>query len=459
MKNYKILCVDDDEDFLANMRLKLYGFFSVLTANSVEQGIAVIKTSMVDLVLLDMSIGGESGLEGIRRFKSADSTVDVAFLSGQKDPRIIVDGVRAGAIDYLTKPFAIEELQAIVEKQMAARHMKERYDALVDAQNSSGSDVGIIYRSAAIGGILSQADQLKGHGANVLIVGETGTGKELLARYIHRIEGGTHRPFIAVNCAAIPENLIEAELFGVEPGAYTGALRRRLGKFELADGGDIFLDEIGSLKADLQTKILRILQEHEFCRVGGNETIEADFRVIAATNDALEERVSRGEFRMDLYHRLRVIQFTMPPLRDRTEDIAPLVDHFLRRFSKNGVVKRFTQEAMSRLMAYHWPGNVRELANVVQSMNILSSGERIDESVFPPWVLNGCTNGASSGELNLPTVELTVGALREYVARAERQYIQHALKVCNGDKSKAARSLNLGRTTLYGKMKELGIMM
>ncbi|MFH0800192.1 MAG: sigma-54 dependent transcriptional regulator [Pseudomonadota bacterium] len=454
---YKVLCIDDDPDFLIGMRMQLHGIFAVSTAPSIEEGLSLMRGGSIDMVLLDIGLGRENGIEGIRRIKSVDPAVDIVILSGQRDPKTVVEAIRAGAIDYLTKPFDMEELQAIAERQAAARRVRERYDALVEAQNTGSCCPGIIHRSAAVSGILSQTEQLKGHGANVLIVGETGTGKELLARHIHRIEGDARRPFIAVNCAAIPDNLIEAELFGAEAGAYTGAIKRRLGKFELADGGDIFLDEVGALKADMQAKILRVLQEREFCRVGGNELIKADFRVIAATNELLEEKVSRGEFRMDLYHRLRVIQFSMPPLRERVEDIPPLIDHFLARFAKDGAVKSFTPAAMGRLMAYHWPGNVRELANIVQSLSILAPGDRIDESIFPSWALNGCRTGAAA-PVGLPTADATVGALKDYVARAERQYIEHALRICNGDKSKAARSLDLGRTTLYGKMKELGLM-
>lgn len=459
MTPYTILCIDDDSDFLISMRMQLKGTFTVVTTGSIEDGIGILRAGPADLVLLDVGLGKENGIEGTRRIKSEFPLVDVAILSGQRDPKIVVEAIRAGAVDYLTKPFEVEELQAIVERQAAARKVRERYEALVETQNAVALGEGIVHRSQAIAKILRQAEQLKGHGANVLIVGETGTGKELLARYLHRFEGNERRPFIAVNCAAIPENLIEAELFGAEAGAYTGAVKRRIGRFELADGGDIFLDEVGALKPGLQAKILRVLQEHEFCRLGGNETIHADFRVIAATNEPLEGKVCSGDFRMDLFHRIRVIQLTMPPLRERTEDIPVLVEYFLHKFAKDGMVKRFSPEAMARFMAYHWPGNVRELANTVQSLTILAPGEQIDEKAFPSWALDGFGQpSAGQTPAVLPTVEATVGALRDYVARAERHYIEFALRACDGDKSKAARALEMGRTTLYGKLKELGIM-
>lgn len=458
MNAYRILCIDDDPDFLIGMKMQLRGTCDLATATSIDAGLASLRSQPADLVLLDVNLGMESGVEGVRALKAAVPSVDVAMLSGERGPKVVAEAIRAGAIDYLTKPFESEELQAVIERQAAARRMRERYDALVETQNANGHRSSIVHKSASIARVLAQAEQLRGHGANVLVVGETGTGKELLARYLHRLEGQVQRPFIAVNCAAIPENLIEAELFGAEAGAYTGATRRRIGKFELADGGDIFLDEIGSLNAGLQAKILRVLQEGEFCRLGGNETIRATFRVIAATNEPLEEKVARGDFRMDLYHRLRVIQLSMPPLRERPEDIPALVEHYLRKFARGAEPKRFSEGAMTKLMAYNWPGNVRELANVVQSLTILATGDTIDESIFPSWCLNGCGTTATTATVPSPTVEATVGTLREYIAKAEKQYIEHALRVCDGDKSRAARTLDLGRTTLYAKMKELGLM-
>lgn len=458
MGAFRILCVDDDADFLVGMRMQLEGHFDFASAGSIEEALAVIERGPVDLVLLDVELGRENGIEGIRVIRSAGCSVDIAMLSGQRDPKIVVDAIRAGAVDYIVKPVEVEELLAICERQAANRRVRERYDALVETQNSNGHRSSIIHNGASIARILKQAEQLRGHGANVLVVGETGTGKELLARYIHRLEGDARRPFIAVNCAAIPENLIEAELFGAEAGAYTGSFKRRIGKFELADGGDIFLDEIGALKPGLQAKILRVLQEGEFCRLGGNETIRACFRVIAATNEPLEEKVAHGDFRMDLYHRIRVIQLSMPPLRERAEDIPALICHFLSKFAKSGSPKRFSDGAMARLVAYPWPGNVRELANVVQSLTILAHDDVIDEAVFPSWCLNGCGSARPVETSRLPEVSAAVGALKDYIARAEKHYIEFALRACGGDKSKAARTLAMGRTTLYAKMKELGMM-
>ncbi|HPQ80729.1 MAG TPA: sigma-54 dependent transcriptional regulator [bacterium] len=458
MGKFRILCVDDDADFLVGMRMQLEDYFEFTSASSLDEALSLIGRIPIDLVVLDVELGLENGIDGVRAIRQSGAPVDIAMLSGQRDPRVVVEAIRAGAVDYIVKPVAVEELLAICERQSATRRVRERYDALVETQNSNGHRSSIIHRSESIARILRQAEQLRGHGANVLIVGETGTGKELLARYIHRLEGDIRRPFIAVNCAAIPENLIEAELFGAEAGAYTGSIKRRIGKFELADGGDIFLDEIGSLRPGLQAKILRVLQEGEFCRLGGNEMVRASFRVIAATNEPLEEGVKSGDFRMDLYHRIRVIQLTMPPLRERAEDIPLLIAHFLSKFSKGEAPKRFSVGAMDRLTSYPWPGNVRELANVVQSLIILAHDDVIGEEVFPSWCLNGCGRASSSEASRLPSVSDSVGALKDYVARAEKHYIECALRESGGDKSKAARTLAMGRTTLYAKMKELGMM-
>lgn len=458
MEQCRILCIDDDRDFLTGVRMQLKGTFYITMANSIDEGLGVLQSQPIDLVLLDIDLNGESGIAGIGRIKSAHPYVDICMLSGQREPRTVVKAIRAGAVDYMTKPFELDDLMAVVERTLSTRRVREHYAALVETQNTDGSRKDIVHRSEPIRRLLTQADQLRGHKANVLVVGETGTGKELFARYVHRLEGDARRPFIAVNCAAIPEHLLEAELFGAEAGSYTGAVKRRIGKFELADGGDIFLDEIGSLKLDLQAKILRVLQEKEFSRLGGNDVIDADFRVISATNEPLEEKVSRGTFRMDLYHRLRVIQFSMPPLRERVEDIPALADHFLAKYARDGGGKAFSPGAMSRLMAYHWPGNVRELANVVQSLTILAPGDVIDENAFPSWVMNGCRSDDKGASIHLPTTDKNVSALKDYVSRAEQHYISYALRAYSGDKSKAARAMGLGRTTLYAKMKDLGMM-
>ena len=276
-----ILCIDDDLDFLTSIKFSLKDGYTVHTASSIEEAIQLLEKVPVDMALLDVGLGEENGIEGIKKLKNVRPQLDVVMLSGMRDPKAVVESVRAGAFEYLTKPFDKEELDAVIEKLAATWRVRQKYDALLDEREAESCKKHIVHTSAPVRRLLDQTTCLKGKNANVVIIGESGTGKELLARHIYRLEGSTRRPFVAVNCAAIPENLLEAELFGHEPGAFTGAVKRRIGKFELADGGDIFLDEISSLKPEMQAKILRILEEREFNRVGGNQNIRVDFRVIS----------------------------------------------------------------------------------------------------------------------------------------------------------------------------------
>ncbi len=461
----RILVVDDDVDFLISMRIQLRESYSVITTGTIDEAMITLKEKDVDLVLLDVGLGRESGLEGIKKIRSVHPSVGVAMLSGRRDVDTVVAAIRAGAVDYLTKPVTTEQLTEVFEKAVASRTVQEKCEALMHSQMGGGNGTStIVYKSMPMQRLMNSADHVRGHSANVLIVGETGTGKELLARYVHERDGNATRPFVAVNCAAIPENLLESELFGHEAGAFTGASRRRIGKFELADGGDIFLDEISTMKLDLQVKLLRVLEERAFCRLGSNETIKSDFRVIAACNQALESLVENGSFRIDLYHRLRIVQLSMPPLRERSDDIPDLAAHFVKKFAAEGdEIKTFTDGAMVKLVDYTWPGNVRELSNVIQSIVIMSRAPVIDEKQFPTWVMNGCwqsmgTSGEEALRLPVPSSVSMVTTLREYVQDAERKYIEHILMRNSDDRTRTALALGIGRTTLYSKMKELGIM-
>lgn len=459
---YHILWIDDDPDFLLMVRNTLKDIHAISTAASLAQGLQLLKRETVDLVLLDMHIGPENGLDGLKQIKQETPSADVVMMTSERDAKCIVQAIRAGAADYLCKPFVPEELAALVEKLQAVKQIRDRHDALIADLNPVEARARFIGVSPAFQRLIAQAERLKGHQANVLLEGESGTGKELLARFIHSLEDQPQRPFIAVNCAAIPEGLIESELFGHEKGAFTGAVQRKIGKFELANGGDIFLDEISALRLDLQAKILRVLQEREIVRVGGNTPIRVNFRVLAATNDSLEQQVARGVFRMDLFHRLRVIPLHIPALRERQDDIPLLITYFLEKFSAATGAKRITAEAMDRLQEYAWPGNVRELENVIHSLMILTPHDIIDEPHLPQWALTGAAHRAThvvptAAHAAAPDAN-TLPALREYVRQIERQYIEHVLRVHGGDKSRTANALAVGRTTLYGKLKELGLM-
>ncbi len=461
--SYNIICIDDDPEFLLSTKILLKKKHSIQTAMTLAEGIQEIKQNDVDLVLLDINLGGnENGLDGLEQINQLSPETDVVMVTGSKDPKLIVRSIRAGAIDYLCKPFATDELLAIIEKHRSVREVRDRHNALIEDLNPVDTRSRILGSSPSFRALIETADRLKGHKANVLIQGESGTGKELFARYIHALEEKPRRPFIAVNCAAIPEGLIESELFGHERGAFTGAHHRKIGKFELANGGDIFLDEISSLRHDLQAKILRVIQEKEIVRVGGNTPIAVNFRVISATNDNLLQSVEEGKFRVDLYHRLRVVELVIPPLRERREDITLLTAYFLDKYGKG--TKKISARALHVLQEYPWPGNVRELENVVHSLTILSSGEIITEEHLPGWMKNrnGFSADASQMVTNQDDIvqlpnELSSVTLKEFVKEAERLYIQRALNVNRGDKTKTAEYLRMGRTTLYGKLKELNL--
>lgn len=455
----RILIIDDDQDFLLSTRRRLRGEYGILTAISISEGLRLLENNDVDLVLLDVGLGKENGLDGIKKIHEVHPLVGVAMLSGMSDVKTVVQAIRTGAMEYLTKPINTEDIAKVVEKAVVARDIHEKREALFRTQlNGKNGKKCIIYKGPAMQTLMGEVEQVRGHRANVLIIGDTGTGKELLARHIHEQELDKKRPFITVNCGAIPEHLLESELFGHEAGAFTGATRRRIGIFELADGGDIFLDEISAMKSDLQVKLLRVLQEKEFCRLGSNTPIHAEFRVIAASNQSLDALVENGAFRKDLYHRLRVMQFVVPPLSERKEDIPLMVEHFLDKFKTGSQRKLISEDALERLIEYSWPGNVRELSNVVQSLVIMSQGDVIDDAAFPRWILNGCGHVHNATAANSTNNAETVSKLNRHVRAAEKCCIEEELKKHDGDKTKVAAALGIGRTTLYSKLKELGLM-
>lgn len=453
--DYHILCIDDDPDFLTGLRFELDKLYRSSVALTLGQGLQIIQRETVDLVLLDVGLGEENGIEGIRQIKRADPSLDVVMVSGFKDAKLIVSAIRAGASDYICKGFEMDELIAIVEKLQRVRQVRNCRDALLSDLKAQGARSRMLGISSKFRDILDKADRLKNHNANILIEGESGTGKELLARYIHNIEGDPHRPFIAVNCAAIPDTLIESELFGHEKGAFTGAIARRIGKFELSNGGDIFLDEISALKPELQAKILRTLQEKEVVRIGGAFPIKVNFRVISATNEDLEQMIASGKFRMDLYHRLCVIRLSLPPLKERTEDIPLLTKHFLDKHSRPGHHKDISPKALEMLKLYRWPGNIRELENLIQNLIIMSPEGTIEANDMPEWVRDVKTRDQRPEELD-PTLYKSL-TLKECLRRTEKVYIERALNLAKGNRSKTARDLSMSRTTLHARLKELGI--
>lgn len=451
-----VLCIDDDPDFLVCMKHELSCFCRCSTAVNLSQGMRLIQAETVDVVLLDIGLGVENGIDGLKMIKKEDPSIDVVMVTGLRSPKLIIESVRAGAFDYLVKPPNVEELILLLEKLNRTRRVQTRHDALISDLNARSSSSNMIGVSDSFRDVLSKADRIRGHEANTMIEGENGTGKELLVRYIHDLEGDPRRPFIAVNCASIPETLIESELFGHEKGAFTGAVARRIGKFELANGGDIFLDEISSLKPELQAKLLRVLQEREIMRIGGLHPIKIKFRVISATNENVDELVASGRFRMDLLHRLRVVHLNVPPLRERVEDIPLLIAHFLKKYSRHDMIKELSDTAVGILKKYSWPGNIRELENLVHNLNIMSPGNVIDHKDLPDWVKPRPTIPSTSPIAWIDNCHEM--PLKECLNRMEKIYLEKILQKNGGNKSKTAEMLDMSRTTLHFRIRDLGII-
>ena len=371
----KILVVDDEADIRRAFRRNLEGpELQVVEAGDGTEAIRVIAQEQPDLVCMDIRMGGTNGLQTLRKLRELNPKLLIIMMTAYGTTQTAIEAMKLGAYDYILKPFEVPKLKALIEAGLkAARDMKQvvSYQPLLDKEDYAE---GIVGKSEPMQQVFKLIGQVSQSDATVLITGESGTGKELVARAIYHHSARAGQPFMAINCAAIPEQLLESELFGHEKGAFTGANDRRIGKFEQCDKGTIFLDEIGDMPLSTQTKILRVLQNGEFQRVGGNQTIAIDVRVIAATNKEPERQVAEKKFREDLYYRLNVVRIHLPPLRERREDIAVLVDYFLQ---KSGKVKGIAPAAAALLQKHTWPGNVRELENVMQRAIVVARGDRI----------------------------------------------------------------------------------
>ena len=449
MKKPSILLIDDDPSLRRVIEYSLAeSGYSVLPAASGEEGLALFQKGPCDAVITDITMPGMSGLEVLVKVRQADLNVPVIIITAYGTIESAVSAMKQGAFDYITKPFNRDELRITLERALKMRRLeKENVRLRAEVIDRYRFDA-IVGNSEKIREVIALAGRVAPSDATVLVTGESGTGKELLARGIHYSSGRSEGPFVAVNCAAIPENLIESELFGHVKGAFTGAVRDREGKFELADGGTLFLDEIGDLRVDLQAKILRALQERTVDRVGGVKQIDLDVRVIAATNKDLEREVQEGRFREDLYYRLSVVTLQMPPLRDRKDDIPVLAEHFLRKFSPGPTV-RLAPDALALLTAYGWPGNVRELENVMERASILKRGDTITREDLPEK-LSRKAAGASEVLLNLPEEGLSLEEL-------EKDLIIKALERHKGNQTHAAEYLRITRPTLIYRMEKYGL--
>jgi DNA-binding NtrC family response regulator len=451
-----VLVVDDEHGVRASIRAILDDTCDVLEAEDGAAALEILRSRDVDLVMLDQRMPGEPGLDVLTRVKAADPSTIVVLATAVHDVRTAVEALRRGAYDYLTKPFDVDDILLLVQRALEKRALEREVLCLRSALapsrlgTTSGFE-GIVGRHPEMVRIYQLVTQISSTPTTVLVLGESGTGKELVARAIHTLSPRRSQPFVAVNVAAIPETLIESELFGHEKGAFTGAHARRLGRFELAHGGTLFLDEIGSLRLDLQAKLLRALQEREIERIGGMRTVAVDVRVVAATNANLRQAVRDRTFRDDLYYRLNVVPVHVPPLRDRREDIPLLIDHFVRKIARecNRDVRAVSAGALEVLARYDWPGNVRELENVIHRAVVLARGPVVQLQDVPLDVAMPETGSALTGDTGLP--------LREACDQFERQYVLRVLERVNWNVSRAARLLGVHRNTVLAKLATWGV--
>ncbi|MFQ5329430.1 MAG: sigma-54-dependent transcriptional regulator [Thermodesulfobacteriota bacterium] len=447
-----VMVVDDERDIRSSLEGVLSDEgFKVFLAQDGEEALKRLEGTFVDIVLLDIWMPGMDGLEVLEKIKARDSDLPVVMISGHGTIETAVKATRLGAYDFIEKPLSLDKVILIINNAIKQRRLSEENRVL---REELAKDYQIIGSSSVIETLKAEIMRVAPARSWVLITGENGTGKELVARNIHAFSNRSSKPFIEVNCAAIPEELIESELFGYEKGAFTGAIGSKKGRFDLADGGTILLDEIGDMSLKTQAKVLRILQEQRFERVGGTATIEVDVRVIAATNKDLTEEIKRGEFREDLYYRLNVIPFHIVPLRERREDIPLFVEHYLERFSTEigGAEKSIAGEALSCLLNYSWPGNVRELKNLMERLFIMSPRSEIAVDDLPPSIREG--GGAAVQALSPASSTAT---LREARRAFEREYILHKIEEHNGNISKTAEAIGIERSHLYRKMRGYGI--
>ncbi len=450
MRRAVVLIVDDERSIREMLRLLLGGSYEVILAKDGPEAIGVVKKRPIDLVLMDLNLPGVDGIKALEAIKGFDPEIGVIMLSASDSAQQAVTALKKGAYDYITKPFDEEDLLSTIKRYVDRLKLKDEVSYLKEELKNTVGSAEIISRSPKMERIFELINAVANTASNVLVTGESGTGKELVARAIQSLGLRRDKPFVAVNCGAIPAELMESELFGHEKGAFTGAYMKKIGKFEYADNGTVFLDEVSTLPMHLQIKLLRVLQEKSFERVGSNMPIKVDIRVIAATNVDLEKEVKEGRFREDLYYRLKVVPVELPPLRERREDIPLLVHHFLDKHARrcNKPAPRISDDALKALLDYSWPGNVRELENLMERLVVLSTGEQIDYDDLPVKMFE---TEAEAGQAR------DNKDFREALRAFERHYIINVLNKTNWNRIEAAREMKIHRNTLLMKMKDLGI--
>ncbi len=445
LKNTKILIVDDDESHRQMLKAVLSEEgCRINEACDGKEAVALVEENDFDLILMDIRMAEMSGIEALKIIKAKRPELPILLMTAYATVKSAVEAVKLGAVDYLTKPLDTQEL-----KHSITGAIEEKKKEIVVEKGFQG----IIARGKAMKEIFETVMKIAPTDATVLISGESGTGKELIANAIHQKSKRHDKPFIKVNCAALTETLLESELFGHEKGAFTGAISKKEGRFELSDKGTIFLDEIGDMSPATQAKVLRVLQEKEFERVGGTKTLKIDVRVIAATNKELNKEVKAGRFRDDLYYRLNVVTVHMPSLREREEDIIPLVNHFLRYYKEknNKPIKGIYPEALGLLQNYNWPGNIRELENAIERAVIMSRGEYIVPSDFPIAIQSALPSDSPLSKGGQRGVDVDAG---KSIKDVEKNLIVKTLNETNGNRTKPAKLLGITRRTLLNKLKE-----
>lgn len=450
MPKDKILIIDDEADFRETLKSILSKKYSPILASNGKEGLEILAKEVVSLVLLDLRMPKMDGIEVLKKVPTSE--IPVIIVTASKDIKTAVEAIKLGASDYITKPLEVEELLAIVKKALENQKLVKENLYLREALKETYQYCDLIGKSPAIKKIMELIDSIAKTDSTVLITGESGTGKEIAAKAVHKMSLRKDAPFIAINCAAIPDSLLESELFGHERGAFTGALERKPGKFELAEGGTIFLDEIGCMPPQMQAKLLRVIEDKKIERIGCKAPFQVNVRIISATNIDFGDAINKKEFRADLYYRLNVIPINLPALRHRKEDIPLFVSYFIDKFNKilNKKIKNVSKGAEEILLSYDYPGNVRELQNLIERAVALSKGDLLTERDFG-FLPKKKTN--EEPEEKIISVEFP---LHQAIDAFEKEYIENTLRIAK-NQTVAAKMLGIARTTLYSKMEALGI--
>ncbi len=450
----RVLLVEDDESARQKLQqlLQTDPNLKVDTTKDGEQALSAVIENNYSILITDLRMPKVDGMQLIKEVQRRGLPVTVIVTTGYGSIDEAVQAIRMGAYDFLTKPIDVDNLRLVLQRALRDRALQDEVAQLRSQLQSRFSFHNVLSKNPRMHAAFELIANVAHTTTTVLIEGETGTGKEQIARAIHQASVGRSGPLVAVNCAALPENLLESELFGHEKGAFTSAISQRRGRFEMADGGTIFLDEVGDVPASMQAKLLRVLQERRFERVGGTQSIEVDVRVIAATNRSLQKMVKEGKFREDLYYRLNVVKIDLPPLRERPEDIPLLAVHFTEKYAQPGKpVKQISPQAMEAMLGYRWPGNIRELENAIERACVTSRENTIQLENLPPEVLQpSAPKTPFTIDLDKPLPDL----LREVTAKVERQYIQKALKKARGNVGRCAKICGLSRRSISAKIAE-----